>query len=715
MAKYKGYDFCGWATRNDLRCSDGRTIRSGAFAHQDGAKVPLVWGHNHESPEAVLGHGFLENRPEGVFFYGYFNDSELAQAAKRDVDHGDITSLSIWANQLKQKAGDVLHGSIKEVSLVLAGANMGAQITYPVIVHGEDSEMLMDEAYIYVGEEYGIQLSHSDEGSGDAKDDGGENMDEEMTVQDVLDTMDEDQLRVASYLIGKAASGTLDEDDDLEHDDVDDDTTVQDVLDTMDDNQLKVLGYLIEKASEDAEDEDEEDDEEDDDDLEHDDMEDDDLTVEDVLDTMDDDQLEVVNFLIENAVNDALDEVMEEEDDEDLEHYDFGGDYMNFNAFDADMATNDVISHGEQMDIISEAKKLGSLKAALQAYAEENELSHDGLAAVSGFTSYPNGATPAGVDALFPEWHDVRPGAPELVTNDQAWVKAVLNGVHRSPFSRIRTSQVDIRAIEALRAKGYQKGKEKVLTGNYTVAKRTTEPQTIYVKSALNRDDIVDITDFNYVDYQYKIDRMELEKELAQAILIGDGRDAASDDKISEDRVRPIWTDNEIFTIHKTIDATAPANDPGFGTGYLYAQAAEEAILDAKIDYRGSGNMTMFCTQSFFNKMQLAKDLNGRRLYNNKGELMSALDVAAVYNVPEFENKTRTVGEGSSAVTYKLLAVIGNMADYNIGATKGGEITHFTQFDIDFNQQKSLLETRVSGANTRIYSFIVLEEEVTNP
>lgn len=721
MAKYKGYDFCGWATRNDLRCSDGRTIRSGAFAHQDGAKVPLVWGHNHESPEAVLGHGFLENRPEGVFFYGYFNDSDLAQAAKRDVDHGDITSLSIWANQLKQKAGDVLHGSIKEVSLVLAGANMGAQITYPVMVHGEDSETLMDEAYIYVGEEYGIQLSHSDEGSEDADDNGGENMDEEMTVQDVLDTMDEDQLRVTSYLVGKAATGTLDEEDDLEHDDVDDDTTIQDVLDTMDDDQLKVLGYLVEKAAEEAEDEEDEDEEDDEDDedeedgdLEHDDMEDD-VTVEDVLDSMDDDQLEVVNFLIENAVNDALDEAMEEEDEEDLEHYDFGGDYMNFNAFDADMATNDVITHGEQMDIISEAKKLGSLKAALQAYADENELAHDDLKAVSGFTSYPSGTTPAGVDALFPEWHDVRPGAPELVTNDQAWVKAVLNGVHRSPFSRIRTAQVDIRAIDDLRAKGYQKGKAKVLTGNYTVAKRTTEPQTIYVKSALNRDDIVDITDFNYVDYQYKIDRMDLEKELAQAILIGDGRDVAAEDKINEERVRPIWTDNEIFTIRKTIDATAPANDPGFGTGYLYAQAAEEAILDAKIDYRGSGNMTMFCTQAFFNKMQLAKDLNGRRLYNNKGELMSALDVSAVYNVPEFENKTRTVGEGTSAVTYKLLAIIGNMADYNIGATKGGEITHFTQFDIDFNQQKSLLETRVSGANTRLFSFIVLEEEVANP
>jgi hypothetical protein len=711
MVKYKGYDFCGWATRNDLRCSDGRTIRSGAFAHQDGAKVPIVWGHNHESPEAVLGHGFLENRPEGVFIYGYFNDSDLAQAAKRDVEHGDITSLSIWANQLKQKGGDVLHGSIKEVSLVLAGANMGAQITYPVIVHGDDAETLMDEAYITMGDEYGRILSHADD-SEDDEDEGENDMNDNKTVQDVIDSMDEDQLRVTSYLIAKAAAG--DYDDDFEHDDMGDDengdgTTIQDVLDTMDDDQLKVLGYLVEQAAADA-DADDADDDEEDDEIEHDDM-DDDMTVEDVIDTMDDDQLEVMNYLIENAVDDALNEVVDEYDD--LEHYDFGGDDMNFNAFEGGYDTSNILTHADQMDIIKDAKEFGTLKEALRNYASNNELQHDGLAEVSGFTSYPVGGTPAGVDALFPEWHDVRPGAPEIVTNDQAWVKAVLNKVHRSPFSRIRTSQVDLRNIEGLRAKGYQKGKEKTLVDNYTVAKRTTEPQTIYAKSALNRDDVVDITDFDYVEYQYKIDRMQLEKELARAILIGDGRDAASDDKINEERVRPIWTDNQIFTIRKVISAEPASNDPGFGTNYVYAQAVEEALLDAKIDYRGSGNMDMFCSQRFFNKIQLAKDLNGRRLYTNKGELTSALDVQNVYNVPEFESLTRTEGSGVNEKTYRLLAIIGNLNDYNIGATKGGEITHFTDFDIDFNQLKSLIETRVSGANTRIYSFIVLEEEVT--
>ena len=364
------------------------------------------------------------------------------------------------------------------------------------------------------------------------------------------------------------------------------------------------------------------------------------------------------------------------------------------------------------MAILDYARKNGSFKDALAMFADENGLQHDDLAPVSGFTSYRSGQTPAGVDALFPEWHDVRPGAPELVTNDQAWVKAVLNKVHRSPFSRIRTSQVDLRTIEGIRAKGYQKGKEKTLADNYTVAKRTTEPQTIYAKSALNRDDVVDITDFDYVDYQYKIDRMQLEKELARAILIGDGRDAASDDKINEERIRPIWTDNGIFTIRKVVSATAAENDPGFGTNYVYAQAVEETILDAMIDYRGPGNMDMFCSQRFFNKIQLAKDLNGRRLYKDKAELTSTLGVSGVYNVPEFENLTRTEGSGANAKTYRLLAIIGNLNDYNIGATKGGEITHFTDFDIDFNQLKSLIETRVSGANTRIYSFIVLEEEV---
>lgn len=664
--KYKGCDFCGWATRNDLRCSDGRTIRRDAFAHQDGAKVPLVWSHNHESPEAVLGHGYLENRPEGVFFYGYFNQSEDAQRAKLEVEHGDITSLSIWANQLKQKAGDVLHGSIKEVSLVLAGANMGAQITNPVIVHGDDAETLMDEAYIYVGKEYGLELVHADvdEDGGNNMDkevNGGNEMDGEKTVQDVLDTLNEEQLNAIYYLIGKAledkGSDANDKKEEIEHADVNaDKKTVQDVMDSMTEEQRNVLYYLVGKALEDA----------------------------------------------QNKIEHSVMEVNN----------------MNFNAFEGGAVMNNdaVLSHSDEMNIIASAKKYGKLSDALTAYAEENELSHDDdtpavtLAPVSGATSYPNGATPAQVDGFFPEHHDVYPGAPQLVYNDQAWVKAVLNKVHKSPFSRVRTSYVDIRDIEALRARGYLKGREKVLAGNYTVAKRVTDPQTVYVKSALNHDDVVDITDFDYVDYQYRIDRMQLELEIAKAIMIGDGRDDASADKINPEHIRPIWTDNDIFTIHKVLSVGNLNGDysGNFGDSYKYAQATEEAILDAKIDFKGTGTPDMFCTQAFFNKMMLAKDLNGRRLYANKGELTSALDVGNVYSVPEFANKTRTANNK----TYRLLAIIGNLADYNMGQTKGGEIIHRTQFDIDFNQEKSLLETRISGATTRLYSFIVIEEEV---
>jgi len=650
MSKYDDCDFRGWATRNDVLCSDGRTIRQDAFKEDDGKKVPLIWGHQHDSPEAVLGHGFLESRPEGVYFYGYLNDSPMGKYSKEAIKHGDITSLSIWANQLIQKGGDVLHGSIKEVSLVLAGANRKACIEYPVLAHGDDTEEDMTEAYIWMGNEF--TLAHSD------KDD------DDVSLDDIRDELERTDDKTPEGKSDDQNGSEKKGENKMDEKKTESNKTIGEILDGLTDEQkmavATVIGYVKQK-SEDGDD----------------------------------------------AKSDN------KEEKEDAVVHSEGGNTMQYNAFEAPETNNATyLSHADEEQIIANAKKLGTLKGAIDAYAEENSLAHDGLAPVSGFTSYPSGQTPAGVDALFPEWHDVRPGAPELVTNDQEWVKVVLNKVHRSPFSRIRTSQVDLRNIEGIRARGYQKGNEKALVANYTVAKRTTEPQTIYAKSALNRDDVVDITDFDYVDYQYKIDRMQLEKELARAILIGDGRDAASEDKIDEERIRPIWTDNEIFTIKKTISVAAADNDPSFGSNYLYAQAVEEAILDAKIDYRGSGNMDMFCSQRFFNKIQLAKDLNGRRIYTNKGELTSALDVNGVYNVPEFENLTRTVGEGASAKTYRLLAIIGNLNDYNIGATKGGEITHFTDFDIDFNQLKSLIETRVSGANTRLYSFIVLEEEV---
>lgn len=637
--KYADCDFAGWATRNDIRCTDGKTIRQDAFAADDGKKVPIVWQHQHDDPTAVLGHGYLENTPEGVRVYGYLNGTESGKEAKELVDHKDITSLSIWANKLREKGGDVLHGSIKEVSLVLAGANSGAYIDYPAIAHGEDEEI---EAYIYVGEDYEF-LAHS----ADSKKKKDEDKEDEDKPEEEAKPQEEPKAEEKSDEEEK--KNMADEKE----------KTVEDVINSMTEEQKKVMYYLVGAAAAEKEGKD-----------------------------ADDDEVEHSDNMEENT--------------------------MHFNAFDAQTAhTGMYLSHSDEETILASARKCGSFKQAMEDFLAENELMHtDGdPKAVSGFNSYP--VTPGtGVEALFPEYHDVRPGAPELVTNDRGWVSVVLNKVHKSPFSRIRTSQVDVRNIEEIRARGYKKGKEKVLAGQYAVAKRATDPQTVYVKSALNHDDIVDITDFDYVDYQYKIDRMQLENELARAILIGDGRDDAASDKISPDHIRNIWQDNSLYTIRRTLvlDATANGNNTAdnFGNNYRYAQAMEETLLDAKIDFRGTGTADMFCQQQFFNKMMLAKDLNGRRLYQNKNDLATALDVNNVYNVPEFANQTRT----ENGHTYKLLAIIGNLADYSLGSTKGGEIIHRTQFDIDFNQEKSLIETRVSGATTRIYSFIVIEEEV---
>jgi len=676
------FDFCGWATKNDLRCSDGRTIRKDAFKDDDGQTVPLVWQHRHDDPTNVLGHALLENRDEGVYAYCTFNDTAWGQHAKALVQHGDVTALSIYANQLKQHGGDVLHGAIKEVSLVLAGANPGAYIEFPVMAHSDGtSEELNSEATIFNDEE-GLVLGHADseDSAEDEKEAEGkektevDNEKKEKTVKDVFDEFTEEQKQVVYFMIGQAledAKGKKDDDDE----EGTEDTEVKHADDD---------GEAPEGKGE--------------------------KTVKDVFDEFTEEQKQVVYFMIGQAIEDA------KKKNDEVEHSDFEGeDIMKHNVFDAQTASDAAyLSHSDEESILAAAKKGGSFRQAFMDFAEANELAHaDGdPKAVSGFDSYP--VTPGtGVEALFPEYRDVRPGAPELVTNDLGWVTAVLNKVHKSPYSRIRTSQVDVRGIEEIRARGYKKGKEKVLAGQYAVAKRATDPQTIYVKSALNRDDIVDITDFDYVAYQYKIDRQQLETEIARAILIGDGRDDAASDKISADHVRPIWGDQNLFTIYKTLDITGTPNGTNtaanFGDSYLYAQAMEEAMLDAKIDYRGTGAADMFCQQQFFNKMMLAKDLNGRRLYANKNELATALDVNNIYNVPEFANKTRTV----NGHTYKLLAIIGNLNDYSVGSTKGGEITHFTDFDIDFNQEKSLIETRMSGATTRIYSFIVIEEEVT--
>lgn len=615
------YDFCGWATRNDIQCSDGRIIRRDAFKHNDGQKVPMVWNHEHNDPNAVLGHAMLENRPEGVFAYCKFNDTESGKNAKLLVQHGDVNALSIYANQLKQTGPNVMHGNIRELSLVLAGANPGASIQ-SVIMHGEESD---EEAVIFTDEF--ISLRHSGVPS------------EEEPQPDQTEEPEQQEVEM--------------EGQDLQHADVPEEG----------------------------------------------------MTVKDVFDTLTEEQKTAVYAIVGEALGD------DEEDD-----YEDGGDeQMKHNVFDQDeMYQEGVITHSDQMDILNMAKSstVGSFQAALEYYADQNSLSHDALA--GGFTQSGDG----NVSMLFPEYAEVRPGAPELITSDQGWISVVMSKVHKSPISRIRTSQVDIRNIDTLRAKGYKKGKEKSLAGNFKLVRRTTDPQTVYVKNALHRDDIVDIVDFDYVQYLYNIDRMMLNEELATAIMLGDGREDGDDNKIAPEHIRPIWLDDDLYTLHVDLDIEGAraelqgtSTGANFGENYVMAEAMINTVLYAREKYKGTGTPDYFCTPHMLNVMLLARDMNGRRIYSSKAELASALNVGNIYTAEQFEGKTRTT---SDSKTKKLHGIICNLADYSLGATKGGEITHFTQFDIDFNQEKSLLETRCSGALTRVYSAIAIEEDVTS-
>ncbi len=617
MAKKKP-DFSGWATRNDLKCTDGRTIRHGAFEGCDGQRVPLVWNHQHNEPYNILGHAILHNMDEGVYADGYFNDTEQGENAKMLLAHGDISALSIYANQLKQKGGDVLHGVIREVSLVLAGANPGAFIDSVSLSHGEESE---EEAIIYTGEP--LELAHADE--------------------------EEEKKKVA--------------DEEKKPEEKGGEKTVKDVFDTLNEEQKTVVYALIGQAMEDAKGGSDDDDDDDDDD---------------------------------------------EQEEKKMKH----------NVFEGDSQNGDFLTHADEEAIVSLAKssQVGTFQTALEMFADDNNLQHDAVA--SGFYETGNKGT---VYDLFPEYKEVRPGAPELLTSDQGWISTVMNKVHKSPISRIRTTQVDIRNIEALRAKGYKKGKQKGQTGNFGLVRRTTDPQTVYVKSALHRDDIIDITDFDYVQYLYNIDKMQLNEELATAIMLGDGRDDADEGKISEEHIRPIWTDDELYTMHVDLDLEGAkeklqgTNTGGyFGENYIAAEAMIETVLYAREKFKGSGTPDLYLTPHMLNVMLLARDMNGRRIYSSKAELASALNVGQIVTAEQFAGKTRTAGTGADAKTKKLVAIICNLADYSLGATKGGEVTHFTQFDIDFNQQKSLLETRCSGALTRVYSAIAIEEDVTD-
>lgn len=603
------YDFSGWATKANIKCSDGRTIMPNAFKDNDGQTVPLVWNHRHDDPEHVLGHALLENRDEGVYAYCKFNDTAAGRTAKELVKHGDVDSMSIFANQLKEKLSSVIHGNIREVSLVLAGANIGAKIEN-VLAHGDEVE---EEAYIYTGE--GIELYHADEGK------------EEESKDEKTDKTE------------KTGS--------------DDEKTVKDVLDSMTEEQKTVMYALIGQALEDGE--------------------------------------------------------SDKKDDEESEG---GKESMKHNVFDNEERTeNKYLSHSDQLAILEMAKKsqVGTFQTALQKYVEDNSLAHD---AVGGFPETGEG----NIYNLFPEYKEVRPGAPELITNDQGWISVVMRKVHKSPISRIRTTQADIRGIDALRAKGYKKGSLKKPVGNFSLVRRTTDPQTVYVKNALHRDDIIDITDFDYVQYLYNIDRMNLYEELATAIMLGDGREEGDEGKIMPDKIRPIWTDDDLYTLHVDIDIEGAKSElqgtntgANFGENYIMAEAMINTVLYAREKYKGTGTPDMYITPHMLNVMLLARDLNGRRIYASKAELAAALNVGEIVTAEQFEGKTRT----ADAKTKKLVAIIANLSDYSLGATKGGEVTHFTQFDIDFNQQKSLLETRCSGALTRVYSAIAIEEDIT--
>jgi len=618
------YDFSGWATRNDLTCSDGRVIKKDAFKHNDGEIVPLVWNHQHNNPDNVLGHAMLENREDGVYAYCEFNDSESGITARKLVEHGDVRSLSIFANQLKESGKNVLHGVIREVSLVLAGANPGAFIE-SVIAHGADSE-----TGLIIGYDENIMLYHSSD-----KEDEKDKKDKEDTAPDKKENKE----------------------------DGDDKETIQDVFDSMSEKQQKAVYAMLAQTSG------------------------------------------------KDGGESQKDDKKEEKDDEKKG----GNKIMKHNVFDNDdrqQVSKNVICHADQVDIVKLAKssQVGSFQTALGIYAEENELQHDAVS--GGFVQTGSG----NVTELFPEYKDVRPGAPELITSDQGWISVVMSKVHKSPISRIRTSQVDIRNIDSLRAKGYEKGKQKKQAGNFKLVRRTTDPQTVYVKNALHRDDIVDITDFDYVQYLYGIDRMMLNEELATAIMLGDGRDDGDEDKIAPEHIRPIWLDDDLYTIHVDLDvAAAKAELQGsntganFGENYVLAEAMINTVLYAREKYKGTGTPDYFCTPHMLNVMLLARDLNGRRIYASKAELASALNVGDIVTAEQFEGKTRTTEDNK---TKKLLGIIANLNDYSLGATKGGEVTHFTQFDIDFNQEKSLLETRCSGALTRVYSAIAIEEPV---
>lgn len=583
------FDFSGWATKNDLTCSDGRTIKHNAFKENDGQRVPLVWQHGHNAVDNVLGHALLENRDEGVYAYCAFNDTPGAENAKELVKHGDVKALSIYANRLDQRGADVIHGNIVEVSMVLSGANPGALIDNVALEHSDGSwTESEDEAVIYSG----LTLSH----------DSGE------TTEDT-ESMDEDEV--------------YDEDD----------LTVADVLETLDDDQRLAVAALIEEISGDVDgDEDFDEDEE-------------------------------------------FDEDYDEDYDEDAEHGDSGGDtLMHSNIFEGD-ARNHMgphLSHADEELIFAEARKPGmTLRTAVLAHAADYGIKNPEL--------------------LFPDATNLDP-EPQRIMRENSWVSKVLQGAKHSPFSRVKTQWSNLTADD-LRAKGYVKASRKKDVV-YEVANRKTEPTTVYNKTKIDRDDVLDITTFNVVAWMQQNLRLALEEELARAVLIGDGREVSNPDKIKETNIRPIWKDDELFSHKVLVDKDAKTED------------VIDIVRRSRKYYKGSGMPVLFTTNAFVCDMLEIKDINKRYIYETKQAVANALNVSDVIEVEVMEGAKREVG----GKTQNLLGIIVNMQDYTLGADKGGETSFFEQFDIDFNQQKYLLEARCSGSLTKYKSAIVIEK-----
>ena len=586
-------DFSGYVTKNDVICIDDRVIRKDAFAHQDGTVVPLVWSHQHGSAGNLIGKVYLENRPDGVYGYGSFNKNPQANYAKEGLAHGDIDSMSIWANQLKQIGHDVIHGTIREVSLVLSGANDGARIDSLYFAHGADDEE--DEALMFFYDS--IELAHSADGEDKKK---------EKEEPEKKDEPEQKEPETEEKKPGEESEESGKK------------KTVQDVVDTMNEEQKLVfystLGAALKK--------------------------------------------------------DTSEENSKEEKSE-----------MKHNVFEtAAKDGEEVFLSHDAMDVIFRDARKGTLKDSVLAHSAEYGIDH--------------------IDYLFPDAQTMQ-NAPEFVKRKDDWVATVMNGVHHTPFSRVKSMYADITADEA-RAKGYTKGNRK-MEEVITLLKRTTEPTTIYKKQKLDRDDILDITDFDVVAWLKTEMRLMLNEEIARAILISDGRSSASEDKIPEDHVRPIWTDDSFYSIKKVLTFTA-ADDAD-----ARAKAIIKEAIKARKDYRGSGNPVLYTTEDWLTEMLLLEDSIGHALYKTEAELATKLRVSKIVTVPVMENQTRTVG----AATHNLIGIIVNMNDYNVGADKGGAVNMFDDFDIDFNQQKYLMETRCSGALTKWASAIVLEYKET--